>query len=58
MKIKWRLHIGMATGDRDGEIEVDDDATDEEIEEAVKEDAHQHIELSWERESALSGKEE
>lgn len=58
MKIKWRLHIGMATGDRKGEIEVADDATDEEIAEIVKEDAHQHIELSWERESALSGKEE
>jgi hypothetical protein len=48
--ITWRLTIGYPTADREGEFSIDDDASDEEIEEAVRNDVHEYIEWSWEAE--------
>jgi hypothetical protein len=45
--IYWILGNGLATCDRTGEVEVEDDATDEEIEAAFKEDMWNWLELSW-----------
>lgn len=44
--IKINLTIGLAA-DRELEVEVEDDATDEEIEVIVREEAHNYIEWSW-----------
>jgi hypothetical protein len=41
------LSIGYPQADRRWDVEVDDAATDEEIDEIVKEDAHQYIEYGW-----------
>lgn len=49
MKIKWHLDTGFVGGDRHGEIEVKDDATDEEIEEIVQTVALQRISWHWTR---------
>ncbi|HSC57534.1 MAG TPA: hypothetical protein VLC51_10040 [Nitrospira sp.] len=45
--IYWNLTIGYPTADRDGEFEVEDDTTDEEIEAMVREEANNFIEWSW-----------
>lgn len=47
MLIKWCLETGFAGCTHEGEIDVDDNATDEEIEEIVKEEAFNCIELGW-----------
>ena len=47
-KVTWRMTIGFVGAERTGEIEFDDDATDEEIEETVNDDAMQHVDLDWE----------
>jgi hypothetical protein len=52
MKIKWIMNNGLCNCDQTGEIEVDDDATDAEIEEAVKEDMWNVVSLSWARAEA------
>lgn len=41
------LETGFAGCTHEGEIDVDDNATDEEIEEIVKEEAFNYIELGW-----------
>lgn len=46
--IKWSLHTGYAGCTHTGEIEVEDDATEEEIDEAVREDAWNYLDLFWE----------
>lgn len=46
--IKWRMSIGFPAADRIGEVEVDDDATDEQIDDMVREDATNFLEISWE----------
>lgn len=46
--IKWRMSIGYANADRTGEVEVEDDATDEQIDAAVREDADNFLDISWE----------
>lgn len=60
--IKWTLDIGLVTCERSGEVEVEDNATDEEIEASVREDVFQYIDWSWSEkpkeereESALGG---
>lgn len=47
MRIKWKLAVGREV--ITDEIEVDDNATDEEIEEEVNEDVQSHICWIWER---------
>jgi hypothetical protein len=45
--IKWVLDTGFATCRHEGEIEVEDDATDDEIQEAVNDVIWNHLSLSW-----------
>jgi hypothetical protein len=45
--ISWHLETGIVGGDREGEIEVDHDTTDDEIEVAVKEDMWNFLSLTW-----------
>lgn len=47
MKIKWLLETGFAGATHEGEFEIEDNATDEEIEEMAKDDAFQNINWSW-----------
>ena len=48
MKVKWYLaDTDYPQGVHDGEIEVADDATDEEIEEEVREVAFGYIDWGW-----------
>lgn len=45
--IKWWLHTGYVGAEHNGEIVVEDDATDEEIDEAVKEDMFNYLDWGW-----------
>ena len=45
--IEWHLDTGKVNGDLTGEVEVDDDATDEDIEAAVREDMWNFLSLTW-----------
>ncbi len=45
--IHWYLNIGYAGAEHTGTIEVEDDATDEEIEEAVNDVANNYIDIGW-----------
>lgn len=47
-KIEWEMGIGFPGARRYGEIEVYDDATNEEIEEAVWEEVMSYVDYSWE----------
>ena len=46
-KIKWLCETGYAGCNHEGEIEVDDDATDKEINEAVLNDVCNYVNWSW-----------
>lgn len=46
-RIKVNLSIGYCAANRTGVIEVEDDATEEEIWELTEEWAQQFIEMSW-----------
>jgi hypothetical protein len=50
--IKWSLCTGLVGCDRHSEIEVEDDATDEEIDEAVREDVFNFVNWTWWRAEA------
>lgn len=45
--IRWCLCLNVAYEKREGEIEVEDDATDEEIAELVEQEAYNWIDLGW-----------
>lgn len=45
--IEWHLETGFVGGIRKGEIEVDDDADDEEIDELVQDEALNRISWGW-----------
>ena len=47
MKIKWHISIGLVGCQHEGEFEIDDNATEEEIEHEARETAFDHIEWSW-----------
>lgn len=49
-KIKWYLDTGYAGADYEGEFEVEDDATDKEIDEEAREYALEKIEWGWQEE--------
>lgn len=46
--IKWTLSIGYPTAVVEDELEVEDDTTDEEIEEIINELANNYISIDWE----------
>lgn len=46
-KIEWKMGIGYGNAVRRGTIEVDDDATEDQIDEQVWEDAVQWVDTSW-----------
>lgn len=52
MIVNWYLEIGMQGCDRSGEVEVDDDATDADIEAAVREEVFNFISWGWEKKKA------
>lgn len=45
--VEWHLETGFVGGDREGEVEVDDNATGEEIEGIVREEVFNYISWSW-----------
>lgn len=45
--ISWHLDTGMQGGDLAGEVEVEDTATEEDIEAAVREDMWDRLSLTW-----------
>lgn len=47
-KVKWQLETGFVTATHEGEFEVDDDATEEEIEEMAKQEVFNCINWSYE----------
>jgi hypothetical protein len=46
--VEWHLTIGLQGCDRSGEIEVEDDATDEQIDAVVREEVFNFVEWGWE----------
>ena len=46
-KIYASLGIGISNASQNDELEVDDDATDEEIDEAVRDWANNYIDYGW-----------
>lgn len=46
-KVKWYLNTGFAGCKHEGEFEVEDDVTKEEIEELAKEEAFNNIDWEW-----------
>ena len=46
--IKWYLSIGLAGATQEGEFEIEDDATRQEIEEYAKDKVFNFIEWDWE----------
>lgn len=50
-KVTWRVETGTCGCDLEGELELDDAATDEDIENAVQDDMWNYISLSWQIES-------
>lgn len=49
MKIKWGMNIGLAGCRREGELDLEDDLTDEEIWEEVKDAVNEYLDYYWER---------
>lgn len=45
--IQWSVSMGMANDEQRGEIEFEDDATDEEIESAVSETIFSIVQWGW-----------
>jgi len=58
MKIKVHVTTGLVGADRECEIEVDDDATDDQIEEQAREAMFELIEWAWWRVDKLTSKKE
>lgn len=50
MIIKWHLDVGYANCDRDGTVDVPDDATDEDIDLIVREEVFNWISWGWDKE--------
>lgn len=46
-KIRWWSETGTVGADRDGEIEVDDSATEDEIDAAVREEVFNYFSWGW-----------
>lgn len=53
--VEWHIETGMQGADWDGEVEVDDTATEEEIDAIVREEVFNIVSWSWNfKEAALS----
>ena len=50
MTVKVSLSIGYPSACRNDELEIDDDATEEQIDEIVQEWAQNYINVSWKKE--------
>lgn len=46
-KIEWYINTGFAGCTHEGEFEVEDNATDDEIEKLVKEEVFNYIDWYW-----------
>lgn len=55
MKVKAFLNVGYPAASREEVFEIDDGATDEEIEEEVKQWVFDHIDWYWEKGESGSG---
>lgn len=49
--IRWKLSIGYSGANREDEFEIEEGATDEEIDELVAEATQGYIESSWKKEA-------
>lgn len=49
--IRWHLETGINGGDLTGEVEVEDNASNEDIERVVREDMWNFLSLTWENAS-------
>jgi hypothetical protein len=49
MKVKWKITTGYPGADHSGEWDVEDDTTDEEIDEMLQDELINHIDIWWER---------
>jgi len=47
-KIRWSMSIGLVGCRREGEFEIEADATPDDVDEIVQEQVFQIIETSWE----------
>lgn len=47
-KIRWTLSIGLVGAKRQGEFEIEDDASEDDIWEAAEDDARRVMDVSWE----------
>jgi len=45
--IEWKLCTGYVGATHEGSFEVEDDATDKEIDDMVQEEVWSHIEINW-----------
>jgi hypothetical protein len=55
--VKWWLDIGFANAARSGKVEVDDESTEAEIDDIIREEVHNYIEWGWSTDDTFSGKE-
>ncbi|MEJ0095149.1 MAG: hypothetical protein WDN46_17550 [Methylocella sp.] len=55
MIVKYWIDRGVSGNDIEDEIELDDDATDHEIDEAVKEEMCNVISYGWEKKDSPNG---
>lgn len=50
-KFNWSLNIGLANADRSGTVEIDDDEmSDDQIEELIKEEVFEYIDWGFKEE--------
>lgn len=47
-KIKWTMSNGLANAEIGGEIEVEDDMSEEDINDLIVDEVWQHIDIWWE----------
>lgn len=45
--IEWHIETGMQGAEWNGEVEIEDDATDEEIEETVRQEVFNIVSWNW-----------
>lgn len=55
MKVKWMLQNGLNGCDLTGEVDVEPDASDEDIDAAVREDMWNFLSLTWDKAAELPG---
>lgn len=53
--VDWKLSNGMNGCDISGEVEIEDDASQEDIEAAVRDDMWNFLDLTWKERGKLNG---